>query len=87
MLFYPLYYNIISLASLKITQEFHLLLNGLAENKIIFCDFKSQNNVWITKGSDNGDSDNQGSTVLCYHTITAVKATFYKDTIYGYWNI
>ena len=64
-----------------------MLLDGFAENKIMFCDFKSRNNVRITKGSDNGDSDNQGSTVLSYHTITVVKATFYADTIYGYWNI
>ena len=27
MLFYPLYYDIINLISLKITQAFHLLLN------------------------------------------------------------
>ena len=31
MLLYPLYYDIISLTSLKITQAFHLLL-GFAEN-------------------------------------------------------
>ena len=34
MVFYPLYYNIISLTSPKITQEFHLLL-GFAENQRI----------------------------------------------------
>ena len=39
MLFYPLYYDIISLTSLKITQTFHLLL-GFAENQIIFWDLK-----------------------------------------------
>ena len=33
MLFYPLYYDIVSLTSLKITQVFHLLL-GFAENPI-----------------------------------------------------
>ena len=63
MLLYPLYYNIISLRSLKITQAFHLLL-GFAENQGVFWDFKIQNSVRITKGSDNGDSDNPGSTVL-----------------------
>ena len=67
MLFYPLHYDIISLARLKITQEFHLLLDGFAKNKIIW-DFKIWNNVRITKGLDNGDSDNQGSTILRYHT-------------------
>ena len=58
MLFYPLYYDIISLTSLKITQAFHLLL-GFAENQRIL-KFES---VRITKGSDNGDLDNRGPTV------------------------
>ena len=35
MLFYALYYDIISLTSLKITQAFHLLLD-FAENQIVF---------------------------------------------------
>ena len=65
MLFYQLCYDIISLTSLKIIQEFHLLL-GFAENKGIFWDFKIQNSVRITEGSDNGDSDNQGPTVPTY---------------------
>ena len=34
MLFYPLYYDTISLTSLRITQAFHLLL-GFAENQRI----------------------------------------------------
>ena len=63
MLFYPLYYHIISLTSLKITQAFHELL-GFAENQVIFWDFKVQNSVQITEGSDNRDSDNRGFTVL-----------------------
>ena len=63
ILFYPLYCDIISLTSLKIIQAFHLLL-GFAENQGIFWDFKIQNNVQITKGLGNGDSDNRGSTVL-----------------------
>ena len=67
MLFYPLYYDIISITSLEITQEFHLLC-GFAENQIVFWDFKNQNSVQITEGSDNGDSDNQGSTVYLYAT-------------------
>ena len=62
MLFYPLYYDIISLASLKIIQSFHLLL-GFAENQGIFWDFKIQNNDRITEGSGNGDLDNRGPTV------------------------
>ena len=57
MLFYPLYYDIISLTSLKITQTFHLLL-GFAENQII-------SNHHLHHHLDNGDSDNRGSTVLC----------------------
>ena len=65
MLFYPLYYDIISLTSLKIIQAFHLLLS-FAENHIVFWDFKIQNSVWITEGSDNGGSDNRGSTVYVY---------------------
>ena len=58
MLFYSLYYDIISL---KITQAFHLLL-GFAENLIVFWDFKFES-VRITEGSDNRDSDNLGPTV------------------------
>ena len=63
MLFYPLYYDVISPTSLKITQVFHLLL-GFAENQTVFWYFKIQDSVRITKGSDNGDLDNQHSTVL-----------------------
>ena len=63
MLFYPPYYDISSLTSLKITQAFHLLL-GFAENQAIYWDSKIRNSVRITKGSDNRDSDNRGFTVL-----------------------
>ena len=63
LLFYSLSYDILSLTSLKITQAFHLLL-GFAENQTLFWDFKIQNSVLITEGSDNGDSDNRGPTVL-----------------------
>ena len=67
MLFYPLYCDIISLTSLKITQAFHLLL-GFAENQTVFWDFKIRNSVRITEGSDNGDLDNRGPTVYtCKH--------------------
>ena len=62
MLFYLLHCDIISLTSLKITQAFHLLL-GFAENQTLIWDFKIQNSVQITEGSDNRHSDNQGSTV------------------------
>ena len=62
MAFYPLYYDIISLTSLKITQAFHLWLD-FAENQGIFLDFKIQNSIQITEGSKNGDSDNRGPTV------------------------
>ena len=57
-----LYYDIISLTSLKIIQVFYLFL-GFAENQGVFWDFKIKNIIRITEGSDNGDSDNQGSTV------------------------
>ena len=62
MHFYSLYYDILSLISLKITQAFHLLL-GFAENQPVFWDFKIQNSVRVTEGLDNGDSDNRGPTV------------------------
>ena len=68
MLFYSLYYDILSLTSLKITQAFHLLL-GFAENQTLFWDFKIQNSVHITEGSENGDLDNRGPTVLMYVTM------------------
>ena len=64
MLFYPLYYDIISLTSLKITRAFRLLL-GFAENQRILI----LNSVWITEGLDNGDSDNRGPTVVTFHII------------------
>ena len=63
MLFYPLYYDIISLTSLKIIPTFHLLLD-FTENQGIFWDFKILNSVRITEGSGNRDSDNRGPTVL-----------------------
>ena len=68
MPFYPLYYDIISLTSLKITQVFHLLLD-FAENQGVFLDFKIQNSVRITEGLDNGDSDNRGPTILITSTV------------------
>ena len=65
MPFSPLYYDIISLKSLRIIQVFHLL-HGFAGNQGVFWDFKIQNSVRITEGSDNGDSDNRGSTAYTY---------------------
>ena len=70
ILFYPLYYDIMSLTSLKITQTFHLFL-GFAENQIVIWVFKIKNSIWITEGLDNGDSDNQGS-VFDYHYVHSV---------------
>ena len=70
MLFYPQYYDIIRLWSLKIIQAFYLLL-GFAENQGVFWDFRIQNSVQITEGSDNGDLDNRGSTVNDYGSYTA----------------
>ena len=63
MLFDSLYYDIVSLISLKVTQAFHLLL-GFAENQTVFWDFKIRNSVRITEGSYNRYSDNRGPTVL-----------------------
>ena len=68
-LFYSLYYYIISLISLKITQVFHLLL-GFAENQTVFLDFKVRNSVRITEGWDNGDLDNRGPIVYYYYICT-----------------
>ena len=62
MFFYSLFYDTISLTSLKVTQAFHLLL-AFAENPIISWYFKIRNSVRITEGSDNADSDNRGPTV------------------------
>ena len=67
MLFYPLYYDIISLTSLKITEAFHFYL--VLQRIKASWDFKIQNSVWITEGLDNGDSDNQGSTVLSSNAV------------------
>ena len=63
MLYNSLYYYIISLTNLKIPQAFHLLFD-FAENQIVFWDLKIQNSVRIAEGSDNGDSDNRGPTVV-----------------------
>ena len=63
MPFYSLYYDILSLTSLKITQAYHLLLD-FAENQTLFWDFKIRNSVQITQDSDNGDLDNRGPTVI-----------------------
>ena len=62
MLFYPLYYDIISLTSLKSYRNFIYF----AENQGVFWNFKIQNSAWITECSDNGDSNNQGSTVIIF---------------------
>ena len=65
MLFFSLYYDILSLTSLKITQAFHLI-PGFVENQTVFWNFKIRNSVRITEGSDNGDSDNRGPTIYIY---------------------
>ena len=73
MLFFSLYYDILSLTRLKITQAFHLLL-GFVENQTVFWDVKIRNSVRIIEGSDNGDSDNRGPTVYIY-----IYIYIYKD--------
>ena len=62
MLSFSLYYDILSLTNLKITQAFHLLI-GFVENQTVFWDSIIRNSVRITEGSDNGDLDNRGPTV------------------------
>ena len=93
MLFYPLYYDIISLTSLKTTQAFHLLL-GFAENQIVLWDFKIRNSIRITEGADNVDLDNQAPTVLrlhlrCISTICSLLNNIHGDMSwsleYKYW--
>ena len=74
MLLYPLYYDMISPTSLKITQAFHLLL-GFADNQIVFWDFKIKNSIQITEGLDNRDSDNQGSTVITFNNFSLKSTT------------
>ena len=69
MLFYPLYYDMISLISEKIIQA----LTCFAENQGDFWNFKIHNSVWITKGSGNGDSDNQGCTVYIYSRTSIIQ--------------
>ena len=75
MHFYSLYCDILSLLSLIITQAFHLLL-GFAENQPVFWDFKIRNSVQVTEGSDNGDLDNRGPTVMLMINLEGCIATF-----------
>ena len=72
MLFYPLYYDIISLTSIIFIQAFYLLLD-FAESQGIFWDFKIQNSFRITKGSHNGDLDNRGSSVYISLKLACIK--------------
>ena len=67
--FLPTVLHIISLTNLKPTQTFLalILLFGFAENQIFIWVFKIRNSFQITKGSDNGDLDNRGSTVVTIH--------------------
>ena len=82
MLFFSLYYDILSLTSLKITQEFHLLL-GFVENQTVFWDFKIRISAWITEGSDNGDSDNRGPTIYININIIYIYIIFIFIYIVG----
>ena len=61
MLFYLLYHDILSLASLKITVISFVTWFYTKPNHLL--GFKIQSSVRITEGLDNGNSDNQGSTV------------------------
>ena len=82
MLLYSLYYDIISLTSLKITQTFHLLLGFAA----VFWDFKIRNSIRITEGSDNGDSDNRGPTVhtTIYKHLCMLQVNQFENNIIKY---
>ena len=40
------------------------MLCDYVENQTVFWNFKIRNSVRITEGSDNGDSDNRGPTVI-----------------------
>ena len=77
MLFHTLYYDIISPTSVKLHRHFIYFL-VLQKIYSIFWDFKIQNSVRITKGLDNGVSDNRNSAVLrlkrntYIHTLTAL---------------
>ena len=81
MLFYILCYDKRSVKSLKITQAFHILID-FAENQGVFLDFKIQNSIRITKGSDNGDSDNRDSTILLFlnDLVCGCKTSTYHTT-------
>ena len=57
-----LWYTLVSPTCLKLTQVSQLLL-GFTENWTVFWDFYI-NSLQIIEDSDNGDSDNQGSTLL-----------------------
>ena len=48
--------------------QYAFLPTVLWYNQMVFWDFKNQNSIQITEGSDNGDSDNRGSTVYPYAT-------------------
>ena len=71
MLFYPLYYDISSLTSLKITHHDTCIsyIAWFCRKQAIYWDFKIRNSVRITKGLDNRVSDNQGSTVFVKDSI------------------
>ena len=59
---YAFVHTVLRLTSLKITQEFQLLL-GITENKTVFLGFYNSKQRLDNGGLDNGDMDNQGSTV------------------------
>ena len=60
---YAFVHTVLRLTSLKITQEFQLLL-GITENKTVFWGFTIRSTQRLDNGGlDNGDMDNQSSTV------------------------
>ena len=78
-LIYPLYYDMISLASLIITVVVFHLLFGFAEKLIIFWEFKIRNSIWITncKSLDNRDDP----TVFCQHWMFSGKVNLPQQPV------
>ena len=51
------------------------MLLSFVENQTVLWDFKIRNSIRITEGSDNGDSDNRGPTVISENNIIVVAIT------------
>ena len=61
--------------------SYYLVLQKI---KLFLWDFGIKNSVRITEGSDNGNSDNQGSTVLTINNLLAdllIRQTFFRQML------